>query len=149
MMINGDFVDGISKWQVEQQNGVKSTATSVTDGPDGMSAMRLDVEAVADEPWRLQLYQNKIAIQEGKSYTFTFWCKSNRSGSIKTICMQDHEPWEHSTEKELSVSTEWQKEEFTFRGPWDDENARITFTNLATEEGRIYWFANCSLRVSE
>jgi heat shock protein HslJ len=63
--------------------------------------------------------------------------------------MQDHDPWEHSTEKELSLSTKWQKEEFTFSGPWNDENARITFTNLATDEGRIYWFANCSLQVSE
>jgi endoglucanase len=149
MMVNGDFGDGLSTWQVEQQNGVKATATVVPEGPNGISAMRLDVQTVADEPWRLQLYQNKIAIQEGKSYTLTFWCKSNRSGSIKTICMQDHDPWEHSTEKELSLSTEWQKEEFTFSGPWDDENARITFTNLATDEGRIYWFANCSLRVKE
>ena len=149
MMVNGDFTDGIAEWQIEQQNGVKASAAVVPDGPNGQSAMRLDVEAVADEPWRLQLYQNKIAIQEGKSYTLTFWCKSNRSGSIKTICMQDHDPWEHSTEKELSLSTEWQKEEFTFSGPWNDENARITFTNLATDEGRIYWFANCSLQVSE
>ena len=149
LMVNGDFGDGVSEWQVEQQNGVKATANIVPEGPNAESAMRLDVEAIAGEPWRLQLYQNKIAIQEGKSYTLTFWCKSNRSGSIKTICMQDHDPWEHSTEKEFSISTEWQQEEFTFSGPWDDANARITFTNLAIDEGRIYWFANCSLRVSE
>lgn len=149
MIVNGDFADGTAKWQVEQQNGVKAKIDHVQKGPRGGSAMRIEVESVSDEPWRLQLYQNEIAIQEGKSYTLTFWCKSNRSGSIKTICMQDHDPWEHSTEKEVSLSTEWQKEEFTFSGPWNDENARITFTNLATDEGRIYWFADCSLRVSE
>ena len=111
--------------------------------------MRIEVAAIAEEPWQLQLYQNEIAIEKGKSYTFTFWCKSNRSGSFKTICMQDHEPWEHSTEKEINLTTQWQKEEFSFVGPWDDEKARITFTNLASDEGRIFWFSNCSLRVSE
>jgi endoglucanase len=149
MMVNGDFVDGISKWHVEQRNGAKAKATSVPEGPRGDSAIRIEVEAVAGEPWQLQLYQNEIAIQKGKSYTLTFWCKSNRSGSIKTICMQDHEPWEHSTEKAFSLSTDWQKVEFTFEGPWDDEKARITFTNLAIDEGRIFWFANCSLRVRD
>jgi hypothetical protein len=82
MVVNGDFADGIAEWQIEQQNGVKASAAVVPDGPNGQSAMRLDVEAVADEPWRLQLYQNKIAIQEGKSYTLTFWCKSNRSANF-------------------------------------------------------------------
>jgi hypothetical protein len=59
--------------------------------------------------------------------------------------MQDHEPWEHSTEKEVSVSSKWMKVEFPFDGPWDDESARITFTNLGTEVGQVYWIANGSL----
>jgi hypothetical protein len=50
MMVNGDFADGIAEWQIEQQNGVKASAAVVPDGPNGQSAMRLDVEAVADEP---------------------------------------------------------------------------------------------------
>ena len=50
MMVNGDFADGIAEWQIEQQNGVKASAAVVPDGPSGQSAMRLDVEAVADEP---------------------------------------------------------------------------------------------------
>jgi len=149
LLVNGDFADGISEWHVEQQNGAKAIASSVPEGPRGDSAMRIEVEAVGNEPWHLQLYQNKIAIQKGKSYTFTFWCKSNRSGSIKAICMQDHDPWEHSTEKEFSLSTEWQKVEFAFEGPWDDEQARITLTNLAIDQGRIFWFANGSLRVRD
>ena len=128
---------------------MKANTKFVNEGPESESAMRIEVETIAQEPWQLQLYQNEIAIEKGKSYTLTFWCKSNRSGSFKTICMQDHEPWEHSTEKEINVTTKWQKEEFTFIGPWDDEKARITFTNLASDEGRVFWFANCSLRVSE
>lgn len=149
MLVNGDFADGVTQWQVEQQKGVKANTKFVNEGPESESTMRIEVETIAQEPWQLQLYQNEIAIEKGKSYTLTFWCKSNRSGSFKTICMQDHEPWEHSTEKEINVTTKWQKEEFTFIGPWDDEKARITFTNLASDEGRVFWFANCSLRVSE
>jgi hypothetical protein len=60
--------------------------------------------------------------------------------------MQNHEPWEHSTEQEVLVSEQWKKKEFTFSGPWNDENARITFTDLATDDDRVYWFAKVSFQ---
>jgi hypothetical protein len=60
--------------------------------------------------------------------------------------MQNHEPWEHSTEQEIYLTDEWKKYEFKFDGPWDDDNGRITFTNLGTNKDRIYWFTNVSLK---
>ncbi len=147
MLVNGNFAKGSDNWQIEQQNGVTAKIENVQEGPKGGSAIRIEVQTIADEPWRLQMYQNGLHIEKDKSYVLTFWIKSNRSGAIKAICMQDHDPWEHSTEKEISISSEWTQEEFTFAGPWDDEKARMTFTNLATEVGRTYWIANCSLKI--
>ena len=145
LLVNGNFADGNAKWEVEQGNGAVAKVENTSDGPDGQPALRLELETIADEPWRLQLLQNGLQIEKDKSYVLKFRVKSNRTEGFKVICMQNHEPWEHSTEKEISPSAEWEQMEFTFTGPWDDENARITFTDLGTDVGRIYWFADCSL----
>ena len=60
-------------------------------------------------------------------------------------CLQNHEPWDHPTQEEMPVSTGWKQVQFTFVAAWDDDNVRITFTNLGTAPGQIYWFAECSL----
>ena len=145
MLVNANFADGNAKWEVEQGNGAVAKVENTSEGPDGQPALRLELETVADEPWRVQLLQNGLQIEKDKSYVLKFRVKSNRTEGFKVICMQNHEPWEHSTEKEISPSAEWEQMEFTFSGPWDDENARITFTDLGTDVGRIYWFADCSL----
>jgi hypothetical protein len=59
--------------------------------------------------------------------------------------MQNHEPWDHHTQEKMPVSTEWKQLKFTFVAPWDDNNVRISFTDLATAPDQVYWFANCSL----
>ncbi|MEI8211831.1 MAG: PQQ-binding-like beta-propeller repeat protein [Planctomycetota bacterium] len=145
LLLNGNFKSGDDHWVVEQQNGAKAKFEVVPEGPNGESALRVEVLETADEPWRLQLFQRGLQIKKGKPYVLSFWVKSSRNGMLKAICMQDHEPWEHSTEKEVSVSSKWMKVEFPFDGPWDDESARITLTNLGTEVGQVYWIANATL----
>ena len=75
----------------------------------------------------------------------TFSAKSDRSGSITVNCQQNHEPWEHDTQERMEVTADWQQMRFTFISPWDDDNVRITFTDLGTTVDQVYWFANCSL----
>ena len=145
MLVNGSFAKGQDDWEVELGDGETAKVDIVPEGPHGESAMRIEVLEAPDEPWQLQMYQSGLKIEKGKTYVFTFWAKSNSTGTFKTICMQNHEPWEHSTEQEIYLSEDWKEKEFTFEGPWDDDNARINFSDLGTEDGRVYWFTNCSL----
>jgi len=146
MLTNGNFAKGKDSWEVEKGDGESAKVEIVKEGPNRKSAIRIEVVDVPDEPWQVQMNQPGIAIEKGKPYVLTFWTKSNRDGTFKVMCMQNHEPWEHETEQEIFLSTEWKKQEFAFIGPWNDQNARVTFTDLGTDEGRIFWFANCSLR---
>jgi hypothetical protein len=59
--------------------------------------------------------------------------------------MQNHEPWDHHIQEKMPISPEWKQMRFMFVAPWDDNNVRISFTDLATIPGQVYWFANCSL----
>ncbi len=146
MLKNGNFSDCDSNWVVDQTKEAKGQIEYVKDGPDGKTALRLTVISISDAPWRLQIYQKGMRIEKGKNYQMSFWVKSDRIGDFTVNCMQNHEPWAHPTQQKMSVSTEWKQIQFIFVGAWNDDNSRITFTNLGTIPGQVYWFAYCSLK---
>ena len=148
MLANGDFSYGLAKWKIEE-SGARSKAEVVKEGPKHLPALRLEVLKVGDQSWRLQMYNPGLKIETGRKYTLSFWAKAKTAGVITVNCMQNHAPWEHhGAAKELPLSTKWEKIVFAFDGPWDESNARITFTNLGTAVGQVYWFADCSLTVT-
>ena len=148
ILTNGDFASGASKWVLEEA-GARGKAEFVKEGPDGSSAMKLTVLSVGDQSWRLQTYQPNLKISKSKKYNLTFWVKAKQDTVITVNCMQNHEPWEHhGAAVEMPITTEWTQKTFAFDGPWDDDNARLTFTNLGTVVGQTYWFAKCSLTES-
>lgn len=146
MLHNGDFSQGQTHWESEQANGATARIDVVKDGPAGRPALWIKVLTVADQTWRLQWSQKKITITKGQPYVLTFWAKAKQAGPITVTCMQNHAPWDHSTQAKIELTTEWRKIEFPFTGAWDDNNARISFTNLGTDISQEYWFAHCSLQ---
>jgi hypothetical protein len=144
MLVNGDFSDGINNWVLEE-SGATGQAECVKEGPDGKNALRIKVLTVTDKTWQLQVYQSGMRVEKGKGYVLTFWARSDRAGSITVNCMQNHEPWDHHTQKKMPVTADWKQMKFAFIAPWDDDNVRISFTDLAVEAGQVYWFADCSL----
>jgi len=146
MLRNGDFSQGEAHWESEQANGATAVVACVKDGPAGRAALRFQVLTVADQTWRLQWSQKQITIAKGRPYVLTFWAKAKRTGTINVTCMQNHAPWDHSTQAKVELGVEWRQVSFPFLGAWDDDNARISFTNLGTEVGQEYWFAACSLQ---
>ncbi len=147
MLVNGSFADGTNHWVLEE-SGATGRAEHVKEGPDGQDALRVSVLTVGDHTWRLQMYQTGMHVEKGRAYDLTFWAKSDRAGSITANCMQNHEPWDHHTQAKFMVSTEWQPLHFPFVAAWDDDNVRVSFTDLATTPGQVWWFANCSLAPS-
>jgi hypothetical protein len=145
LLKNGNFAACDSNWILERNNGAAGKIECVKEGPDGKDALRLKVLTISDALWHLQLYQKVSHIVKGATYSMTFWVKSDRTGDINVNCMQNHEPWDHRTQQKMSISTEWKQLRFTFVGAWNDDDARVCFTNLGTTPGQVYWFADCSL----
>jgi uncharacterized protein YndB with AHSA1/START domain len=144
MLVNGNFADCKANWVLEE-SGATGQTECVKEGPDGKAALRIRVLTVGDKTWRLQVYQTGMRVEKGRGYIMTFWARSDRAGNITVNCMQNHEPWDHHTQKKIPVTTEWKQMRFAFIAPWDDNNVRISFTDLATAPGQVYWFADCSL----
>jgi hypothetical protein len=147
MLVNGNFADGIANWILEE-TGATGKADVVKEGPDGKNALRMKALTVGENTWGLQIYQTGMSVKKDKPYVLKFWAKSDPAGSITVNCMQNHEPWDHQTQEKIQLSTEWQQMTFKFVAAWDDDNVRISFTDLATAVDQVYWFADCSLMLS-
>lgn len=147
MLKNGDFAAGATHWTLDQTGVATGQIDIVKEAPIGKAAMRLKVLTLDDKPWKLQIYQKDIQIKKGVTYMLSFWAKSDRPVPISVNCMQNHAPWEHhGAAEEVALSTEWKQTQFKFVGPYDDDNMRVTFTNMAVMIGQCFWFADCSLR---
>lgn len=146
MLRNGDFTAGQAHWESEQANGAAAQIEVVPAGPNGGASLWLKVLTIADKSWRLQWSQKQISITKGRPYVLTFWARAKNAGAINVTCMQNHAPWDHSTQAKIELAPEWRQIEFLFTGAWDDADARISFTNLGTTSGQEYWFARCSLQ---
>ncbi len=149
MLSNGDFANGMAPWSLDQSHGASARTACVKEGPDGQAALRLEVTGVGDKTWRLQLFQTGFKIQQGRRYVMSFWAKADRPVAIGANCMQNHEPWNHATQTPVELTREWKHVVFPFAGAWDETNPRVTFTNLGSTPGQVYWFADCSLKPGE
>ncbi|MFO1476954.1 MAG: carbohydrate binding domain-containing protein [Verrucomicrobiota bacterium] len=144
LLVNGDFSRDTRNWVLEEA-GATGWMECVPKGPEDRPALKVTVSTVGDKAWRLQLYQAGVHIEKGRHYVLTFRAKASRPETIMVNCMQDHEPWDHHTQMQVSISTEWKRQQVTFEGPWTDDKSRISFTNLGTTPGQVWWFADCSL----
>lgn len=146
LLRNGDFSEGLVHWDSEQANGAAARVEVGPDGPEGQPALHFQVLTIADQSWRLQCSQKQITITRGRAYVLTFWARARQPGVIAVTCMQNHAPWGHSTLTTIGLTSEWRLYRFPFTGAWNDDDARISFTNLGTRVGQEYWLARCSLR---
>ncbi|MEI7578094.1 MAG: cellulase family glycosylhydrolase [Armatimonadota bacterium] len=146
LLTNGNYARGMKPWVLEQAGGAKGSMTVTKNGPGGVAALKVSIQNKGEQSWQVQLHQGGLKIEKGRKYTLSYWAKAERPTVITVNCMQNHEPWEHhGAASEVSLTNKWEKRTFSFSGPWDDTNARITFTNLATQPGAAYWFSNVSL----
>ncbi|MDE0862641.1 MAG: hypothetical protein OSA98_02565 [Rubripirellula sp.] len=65
---------------------------------------------------------------------------------MKTICIQNHNPWEHSAEKELELCEQGRRKSLCFPHLGIDGNAKNLFAELAIDADSIHWFAGSSCK---
>lgn len=112
---------------------------------NAVSTMTVGVAKTGTEPWHVQFHHAKLNVESGRTYTLSFFAKSDAARKISVNVGQTHEPWKVLWSTQASLTTEWKHFEFSFRPSEGDKNARLTFSNLAAETG-AYSFADVSLR---
>jgi len=146
MALNGDFKDGAEPWSLEIHPPAAATQQVVPEGPDGASALRIDVTTTSDTSWHVQVHEQPIPFAAGQPYTLTLWLRADPSRSIGVNNFTTREPW-HTLGLSATVqaTAEWQPFTFQFRASEDYQEGRFGLSGLASQVGAV-WLANVSLR---
>lgn len=145
MLLNGNFAQNINNWSLQTLEGAKATTQIVNDASDKKTALQIQVQQIGKAEWHVQLFQQKLRVQQDKAYTLTFWAKADKPRAITVNGMQAHAPWKSYSQATIALTKDWQPFTFTFTPDESDDNARVTFSNMGRSTG-TYWLANVSLK---
>jgi hypothetical protein len=150
MLANGQFRDGLQRWNREQHAPARMSVALIKDVPNGnvngALAVRLTVEQVGKETWHLQFNQAGLRLEKDQPYTLVFWARSDAQRSLSVVVSQAHEPWNNlGLSAWATVTPTWTQFEFVFRASQSDTNARVTLSGFGAV-GAVTDLAGFSLR---
>ncbi len=143
---NGDFSRGQSGWRVQTLGTCKALAQLTGEGPGGKRCLTVQISATDAVGWHGQVLYLPVKLKAGAPYTLAIWLRANPPRSVQLIVMQAHEPWRRlGLARRVDVGRQWQKFTVHFRAAADEDNARVTITDLAKQKGTV-WIGPLSLR---
>ena len=126
---NGGFESDFTSWSTQAASGTNATFSLATDDKaEGSKAMKVDVVTPGPNAWSVQAINNPWASVAGKEYTLTFWAKAATAGSSFKIIQQNAT----YAERVISLTTTWQKYEWTFTAQEAGLQLKFHFPNAGT-----------------
>jgi hypothetical protein len=147
---NGDFASQLVGWFLDKHSPAQATATFESSDMEGNTAIEIDVVEPGDEPWKVQLAQSGFSVYGGKIYTLTFYAKAEPElyGVVAAIA-QSNDPYAVLASKgQLTLTPEWKKFDVELTPSADETKARLIFSNLGRNRGKI-WLSQISLVENE
>ncbi|MDO5522085.1 MAG: Ig-like domain-containing protein [bacterium] len=89
LLINGDFINGFSGFEVFTDSSISSSVTYSVDGQHENNAAAFDIQDTGDADWKIQLKQNNISLENGKWYTISLDAKSTITRKIMYALQRD------------------------------------------------------------
>ncbi len=102
-------------------------------------------ESRGSKRWHVQLNQGGLKLVSGRPYTLRFQARAEAPGAIVVNAQQAHDPWQILWSGNAELTSDWKTFEFIFTPTQNDDNARITFSNMGLRP-ETYEFAGVSLR---
>lgn len=127
MIKNGSFKDGITGYEVYVDSS--ANASYVVDSLQEDNALSVTVNNTGDQDWKIQVKQNNVTLEKGKTYRLTFDAKSTIERNIRVV-MQGLEPlgWPvYSSDPTITVGPQYETYSETFTMNHDtDANAFLS-----------------------
>ena len=147
LLTNGPFAEGPKAWALEAPKPAKGSIRGVPDGPQpGMAAVRCELTALGRRSWDFQVHQVGLSLQDGQSYTASFWAKADPPRRLSFGVRMAAPPWNFvGLRTNVPLTKDWQRRQFTFKcmGP------KPKLTRLSFNFGNVLgacWVASVSLR---
>lgn len=89
MLLNGDFSNGFTGWQVYIDGGISSKVSYVVDSLTENNAAGFTIDDTSDAEYKIQLMQKNVELQQGKWYKLTFDAKSDMARKLMVALQRD------------------------------------------------------------
>lgn len=117
LYLNGDFEKGGSGWNLQIQGDAAATVSYPEEGAkSGDKFCRIEVTALPEKPYELQLQDESWTCEQDRDYVFEFYAKADNDTSKIQVAAQTGETreWETLKSKDINLTTEWEKYTLTF-----------------------------------
>lgn len=152
LLTNPGFQRGIDGWVLERHAPAEADAAPNDAVPAELKnaaparSVRIDVTRADPVGWHVQFHQPALTVQAEKAYTLEFWAKADKPRTVQVVLGQAHEPWSSlGSERQLKFTPEWKSFRLVVVPRAADTNARLAFTDLASQAGTV-WLAGLSFR---
>ena len=77
---NGDFTLSFDNWLIDESGTAHMSKFELPSPVKGVQgkAVQLQIASIDKENWRTQFIQNNLDLQEGQTYTLTYWARADR-----------------------------------------------------------------------
>ena len=120
---NGSFNDGTTGYTVYVDSSAK--ASYVVDSLKDDNALAVTINDTGDQDWKVQIKQENIKLEKGKTYKLKFKAKSSLNRQIRVVMQgQENRGWSvYSSDNIVNLTNEYQAFEDTFTMNEDTDTA--------------------------
>ncbi|HEX8530455.1 MAG TPA: endo-1,4-beta-xylanase, partial [Cytophagales bacterium] len=129
LLPNGGFESDLANWFTQASSPAAATFSVVSgDAPQGTKALKVDVTTPGPNPWSVQAINDAWVAETGKTYTLTFYARAAAAGSTFKVIQQN----QTYAEKIFTLTTAWQKYDWTFTAQEASLQLKFHFPNAGT-----------------
>lgn len=139
MLMNGDFSNGMTGYEVYAYTA--SDVSYVIDSLNENHAFSIDILNTGDADWNIQLKQNNITLEKGKTYKLSMDVKSTADRKIMYALQRDgsvDDDWTpYSGSQIIELTQDYQNFSTTFEMTYDTDEATILSISMGSVEGTV------------
>jgi len=99
LLKNGDFSSGLINWDTQIISPANATISVVN------KECKIDIQAVSNEEWHVNILQSGIELESNVYYTLTFDARANADKTILAQAQFDHDPWTTTLGEQVNITT--------------------------------------------
>ena len=136
---NPEFETGATFWNLEVHTDFVNAVMSEDriDAIGDNRCVRIDINKIepGSEVWRLQFKQKGHVVKGGRTYTWSFWAKTEGWREATVWVGMEADPWAVlGVDENIELESEWQEYHFTFPASKDYDNTRLSIQLAGSPE---------------
>ncbi len=152
LLSNSRFTAGTQGWRLDVHQGARAQwQVEHGGGPQGLDALRVQVDQPGTEDWHVMVVQAGLQLREGQPYRLKFWAHAARpgEGTVGLNLQQSRAPNRvlASHPGAIALTDQWQPYSVILGASASETNAKLNVS--VGRQSQTIWLAGVSLQAEE